>query len=339
MRFTVINFIAAFAATAVGLDVTSPAKGQAIDFSKSNEVTWNSVSTDPSHFSIVVVDNTHYPPVSKTVADNVDTSKGSYTITPMPGLRSGTGYQINLVSKVPQNEGILAQSQQFNVVGSVNSEPRSELDSNDLPATDTNTNSPTGTGKIDSSFPESELSLLPPPSLIPSQTCIEIYGCIPFGSQTESDSAPWSSMVSQSTPPPLSASQPRPWESGSQTWSPSGSSQTAFPSETFSPSISFTWSTPSFTTTPSTTFSLSRTTPSISSGTSSTSESLGTTRSTSTTDTTTETTNTASRTSESTESTAKASATSTEGVAAALVAPASMGSVGALLMSLLVVIF
>ena len=46
-------------------------------------------STDPSHFSIVVVDNTHYPPVSKTVADNVGTSKGSYTIPPMPGLQSG----------------------------------------------------------------------------------------------------------------------------------------------------------------------------------------------------------------------------------------------------------
>lgn len=77
----------------------------------------NPDSTDPDQVSIVLVDTNVHPPVNKNIADHVQTSDGSYAIPPQSGIQNGKGYQINLVSKLPQNEGILAQSQQFTIVG------------------------------------------------------------------------------------------------------------------------------------------------------------------------------------------------------------------------------
>ncbi|PWY91508.1 hypothetical protein BO94DRAFT_489266 [Aspergillus sclerotioniger CBS 115572] len=121
MRFTYAVSLLPLAAFVGALEVTSPTKGEDVDLSDSFTVKWSSVSTDPSTFDLYLVNNAVYPSVEQKIASDVDTSKGSYTVTGLSGISDGKGYQINLLSDSTQNSGILAQSQQFNVEGSSSS--------------------------------------------------------------------------------------------------------------------------------------------------------------------------------------------------------------------------
>ncbi|OJJ69628.1 hypothetical protein ASPBRDRAFT_45988 [Aspergillus brasiliensis CBS 101740] len=117
MRLSYAVSLLPLAAFVGALEVTSPKKGEDVDLSSSFTVTWDSVSTDPSTFDLYLVNNAVYPSVEKKVASNVDTSKGSYTVSGLSGVTDGNGYQINFLSTSTQNSGILAQSQQFTVEG------------------------------------------------------------------------------------------------------------------------------------------------------------------------------------------------------------------------------
>lgn len=115
MRFALT--LTALVGSAAALSITSPQKDQDVDLSEKTKVEWSSVSSDPSSFDIYLVKMNSYPPVNKLVAENVKTSDGSYTIDGL-SADSGSGYQVNFVSKDPKNTGILAQSQQFKVESS-----------------------------------------------------------------------------------------------------------------------------------------------------------------------------------------------------------------------------
>ncbi|PYI36078.1 hypothetical protein BP00DRAFT_332945 [Aspergillus indologenus CBS 114.80] len=127
MRFSYA--VLPLAAIVGALEVTSPTKGEDVDVSKSFTVKWDSVSTDASNFNLYLVNNAVYPPVEQKIASDVETSKGSYTVSSLSGLTDGKGYQINLVSDEPQNSGILAQSQQFDVKGASSSSSSSSSSS------------------------------------------------------------------------------------------------------------------------------------------------------------------------------------------------------------------
>ncbi|GIJ86642.1 hypothetical protein Asppvi_005534 [Aspergillus pseudoviridinutans] len=115
MRFALT--LTALVGSAAALSITSPQKDQDVNLSEKTKVEWSSVSSDPSSFDIYLVKMNSYPPVNKLVAENVKTSDGSYTIDGV-SVDSGSGYQVNFVSKDPKNTGILAQSQQFKVESS-----------------------------------------------------------------------------------------------------------------------------------------------------------------------------------------------------------------------------
>ncbi|GFF25084.1 UPF0619 GPI-anchored membrane protein AFUA_3G00880 [Aspergillus udagawae] len=115
MRFALT--LTALVGSAAALSITSPQKDQDVDLSEKTKVEWSSVSSDPSSFDIYLVKMNSYPPINKLVAENVKTSDGSYTIDGL-SADSGSGYQVNFVSKDPKNTGILAQSQQFKVESS-----------------------------------------------------------------------------------------------------------------------------------------------------------------------------------------------------------------------------
>ncbi|PWY74938.1 hypothetical protein BO83DRAFT_416758, partial [Aspergillus eucalypticola CBS 122712] len=117
MRLSYAVSLLPLAAFVGALEVTSPKKGEDIDVSSSFTVTWDSVSTDPTTFDLYLVNNAVYPTVDKKVASDVETSKGSYTVSGLSGVTDGSGYQINLVSTSSTNSGILAQSEQFTVEG------------------------------------------------------------------------------------------------------------------------------------------------------------------------------------------------------------------------------
>ncbi|EED23316.1 extracellular conserved serine-rich protein [Talaromyces stipitatus ATCC 10500] len=102
------------ATSASALQVTSPSRGDKWDLTHSNEVTWDSVESDPTSFDIQLVNEHVNPPVVKTIATNVQTSAGSYSFSNV-AVDIGDDYQINLVSTEAHNTGILAQSAQFDV--------------------------------------------------------------------------------------------------------------------------------------------------------------------------------------------------------------------------------
>jgi len=109
MQFTTILALLSAAGTALAIQVTSPTNGTQWKDHDSNTITWTSVSSDPSSLSIFLVNEQVNPPVNISLATNIQTSLGTYTVDNLTG--SGAGYQINLVGT--ENNGILAQSQQF----------------------------------------------------------------------------------------------------------------------------------------------------------------------------------------------------------------------------------
>ncbi|KAJ0139337.1 GPI-anchored membrane protein [Colletotrichum tanaceti] len=100
-------------ALAQAIKVTNPAKGDEWDASSSNEITWDTVNTDPKEFEIVVVNQSGFPEVSTTVA-KVNSADGKYELKDAD-LPAGGPYRINFISTDRQNSGILAQSEQFSV--------------------------------------------------------------------------------------------------------------------------------------------------------------------------------------------------------------------------------
>jgi hypothetical protein len=71
-----------------------------------------SVNTDPSNFTIQLILPSS-PNDPKTLANQIETSSGSYTYTPDSNLDAGNQYRVNFVSS--SNNGILAQSDYFEV--------------------------------------------------------------------------------------------------------------------------------------------------------------------------------------------------------------------------------
>ncbi|KAJ5603861.1 hypothetical protein N7537_006817 [Penicillium hordei] len=113
MRVNILSLVA-LATTVAGLTVTSPRIGEKIDPDLPLTIKWQVVTTDPETFSIELVNQNVYPPTTTIVADDIDSSKGSYTVKAktFTDIDNGKGYQINFLS--PES-GILAQSQQFRV--------------------------------------------------------------------------------------------------------------------------------------------------------------------------------------------------------------------------------
>ncbi|WQF82678.1 hypothetical protein CDEST_07692 [Colletotrichum destructivum] len=105
--------ITSLLALAQAIKVTKPAKGDEWDASSSNEITWDTVNTDPKQFEIVVVNQSGFPEVSTTIA-KVNSADGKYELKDTD-LAAGDRYRINFLSTDPQNSGILAQSEQFSL--------------------------------------------------------------------------------------------------------------------------------------------------------------------------------------------------------------------------------
>ncbi|KAJ5794271.1 Cell wall beta-glucan synthesis [Penicillium paradoxum] len=116
MRLSLVLSVLPLAISVGALRVTEPAKDDGIDVTGSLTVKWSSVNTDPSTVDIFLVNNFIYPNFEQKIASDIDTSKGSFTATDLKGVAHGLGFQINLMSTSAQNTGILAQSQQFDVI-------------------------------------------------------------------------------------------------------------------------------------------------------------------------------------------------------------------------------
>ncbi|KAJ5650679.1 uncharacterized protein N7484_004402 [Penicillium longicatenatum] len=118
MRIAFSSSLLAFAATAAGLRILSPAIDQKVEQDDTITVRWEAVSTDPPKMDIYLVNQNAYPNTQEVIATGVDTSLGKYTIKAkdVGDVDTGGGYQVNFVSTT--GGGILAQSQQFKVTPS-----------------------------------------------------------------------------------------------------------------------------------------------------------------------------------------------------------------------------
>lgn len=118
--FLALSATLLFVAAALAISVTSPTEGQNWDASKSSQsVSWNSVSSDPSSFTISLVNMVTYPNVNVVLKQDVLTSSGSASVNaPSSGWPTGHGFQINFIQQNTNGDAILAQSQQFNITGS-----------------------------------------------------------------------------------------------------------------------------------------------------------------------------------------------------------------------------
>lgn len=146
--------------------VTSPTKDEQLDFSKTVEVQWTSVSSDPSTFNLVLVDQTDMTPI--TVANDVKTSDGSFSLSNFV-VTPGSQYKFNIMSDDPQNTGILAQSQTFSITKSGSTSSSSDSVSSATASGSTSTTesgstitsvtaSPTGTAAAASTSDDSSAS-------------------------------------------------------------------------------------------------------------------------------------------------------------------------------------
>ncbi|KAJ5548175.1 hypothetical protein N7513_005409 [Penicillium frequentans] len=125
MRVAFSSSLLAFAATAAGLRIISPAIDEKVPQDDTITVRWEAVSTDPPKMDIYLVNQNAYPNTQEVVATGVDTSLGKYVIKAkeVGDVDTGGGYQVNFVSTT--GGGILAQSQQFKVTPSKASEASS----------------------------------------------------------------------------------------------------------------------------------------------------------------------------------------------------------------------
>jgi len=113
--FSVVALLAAVPLGAFGLSITSPGTLDKWESSGSRTITWKSVSSDPSSFSIHLTNFGVYPPQVLTLADNQLTSAGTFTFSSI--LPVGDNYRIRFNALVtPTNTGILAESGKFQIV-------------------------------------------------------------------------------------------------------------------------------------------------------------------------------------------------------------------------------
>ena len=105
-----IQTLALLASTVSALSVTAPAQGASVSQADQLAITWNTVSSDSTPFSVQVALSTNSAQQT-TVATNVQPSAGGVTV-PASQLQPGN-YTVNLVATGPNNSGILAQSGYF----------------------------------------------------------------------------------------------------------------------------------------------------------------------------------------------------------------------------------
>ena len=99
------------------LQLTSPSVGDEWDLSKTNTIKWDSVSSDPTEFQLVLVDKSTTPETSIEIAEKVKTADGTYDLTNFVA-KPGEKYSVKAYSTSKTNSGQLSESQTFEVTKS-----------------------------------------------------------------------------------------------------------------------------------------------------------------------------------------------------------------------------
>ena len=90
--------IAAGLSFASAIEFTSPALNSTISKGKDVTITWTSVDTDPTDFSIFLVNFVTWPPSYVDLKEGIETAAGSATVHVPCNTDSGYGYQFNAIN-------------------------------------------------------------------------------------------------------------------------------------------------------------------------------------------------------------------------------------------------
>ncbi|KAJ9113039.1 hypothetical protein QFC22_006135 [Naganishia vaughanmartiniae] len=121
---TLVTIALLLASGAEAIKVTSPSDTTVQSAGSALQLTWDSVSTDPTSFAVVLVNqNSAFLAASPvTLIANQTTSAGSTSLSyPSGSWPAGTGFQVNLVKSTEEVNSILAQSGMFNITASASS--------------------------------------------------------------------------------------------------------------------------------------------------------------------------------------------------------------------------
>lgn len=89
-----LSIFALVAPLVSAMHFTQPTLNSTLGMGEAYRVKWASVDTDPTTFSIYLVNFANWPPFYTQLASNVQTSAGEHQVTVPCGLDSSWGYQL-----------------------------------------------------------------------------------------------------------------------------------------------------------------------------------------------------------------------------------------------------
>lgn len=90
-----LSILALVAAPLVSaIQLIEPTLNSTLGMGETYSVKWTTVDTDPTTFSIFLVNFVNWPPFYTQLASNVQTSAGEHQVTVPCGLDSSWGYQL-----------------------------------------------------------------------------------------------------------------------------------------------------------------------------------------------------------------------------------------------------
>jgi len=88
------SLLALAAPLVAAMDFSSPAANTTLSKGETFQLSWNTVDTDPSEFSVYLVNFVNWPPYYAPLAYNVETSAGAIEVKLPCGIDNSYGYQL-----------------------------------------------------------------------------------------------------------------------------------------------------------------------------------------------------------------------------------------------------
>lgn len=114
--------VAGLAGLVQGIQFTTPLTNKTLEKGSIQKLTWSTVDTDPSTLSIYLVNFVSWPPLTYSLAEDLDTSKGKAYVKIPCDVDSGYGYQFNAINGT-NTYVIYAQTDIFSLKGSCSKPP------------------------------------------------------------------------------------------------------------------------------------------------------------------------------------------------------------------------
>lgn len=120
----VLSLLALAAPLVAAIEFVEPAANSTLTKGDTVALSWSTVDTDPSVFSIYLVNFVNWPPLYTPLAYDVETSAGEYEVTLPCGIDNSWGYQINAINGT-NTYVIYAQTPNFYISGGPCEDPTS----------------------------------------------------------------------------------------------------------------------------------------------------------------------------------------------------------------------